>query len=143
MKSYKNFDLITVGIDNNDKWPFVTLKSFQRHASVARSMSKAVFVGFCHYVEEEDRSAWESYTGVDTSNHLIDSYNYFDSMGIPSVKVNDLISVDWMVPGKVLPIYDLLMNGTIIQDPGPGPYLVRLFPFQCVTLCCRKHLNIS
>jgi hypothetical protein len=101
-----------------------------------------VFVGFCHYVEEEDRSAWESYTGVDSSNYLIDSYNYFDSMGIPSVKVNELISVDWMVPGKVLPIYDLLMNGTIIPDPGPGPYLVSLFLGQCVTLYSRKHLHL-
>lgn len=45
------------------KWPFVTIPDFAVHAEKVRSMSKSLFVFEYLLVEEEERRAWEEYSG--------------------------------------------------------------------------------
>jgi hypothetical protein len=107
-----------VGMEEKAQWPFVTLNSFQRRASVTKSLSGSVFLGSNHYVEESQRSAWETYTAADASNYLSDSYDYFSELGIPyseQLRQNS--------------IYMFTSETSMIDDPGPGPYLVSLILF--------------
>jgi hypothetical protein len=113
------------GIDSGNNWPFVTLSSFQRRAAVARSLSGAVFTGFCHYVEDHQRSEWESFNGLDTSKYLTESYNYFESVDVPYDRQIGINSPNWTIGNDSFPIFQLSENGTAIPDTAPGPFLVR------------------
>jgi hypothetical protein len=122
-----HFSIFDIGIDRNEKWPFVTMTSFQRRAAVALSMSGAVYVAFCHHVEESQRTAWESYTGLDASNYLGDSYKYFESVDAQYFKQLSIV----MPPNSTadfqnFPIYEVFDNKDPAPDSGLGPYLVRI-----------------
>jgi hypothetical protein len=116
--------VIKTGTDQQAKWPFVTLNSFQRRASVTQSLSGAIYLSTNHYVKESQRSAWENYTEFDTSNYLVESYEYFSELGILYFEQN-----------RRNPIYmyseEAFISDNpaewISDDPGPGPYLVSFF----------------
>jgi hypothetical protein len=50
----------------------------------------------------------------DESNYLVESYNYFDEIGIPYGR-QDVRNITMATYEGTLP------------DPGPGPYLVRFY----------------
>jgi hypothetical protein len=85
-------------------------------------MSGAAYVAFCHYVDEAQRTAWESYTGLDEANYLPESYEYFDSVGIPYFKQTSINPPN--STSTTLPIFKYTENITAVSDTGPGPYLV-------------------
>jgi hypothetical protein len=67
-------------MDQKAQLPFVTLNSFQRRASVTLSLSGALYLSINHYVEENDRNAWETYATLDEANYLSESYEYFEDL---------------------------------------------------------------
>jgi hypothetical protein len=120
------------GIDSGNNWPFVTLSSFQRRAAVARSLSGAVFTGFCHYVEDHQRSEWESFNGLDKSNYLTESYNYFESVDIPYYRQNGINAPNWTIGNESYPIFKFSESGAAVPDPDAGPFLVRFCSISAV-----------
>jgi hypothetical protein len=51
--------------NNNASWPFVTLTAFEKHASVARLISGALYVSMEPLVSNNDRDDWEVYVTKD------------------------------------------------------------------------------
>jgi hypothetical protein len=92
---------------------------------VTKILSGATYLSTNHYLEESQRSAWETYTALDTSNYLSESYDYFSQLGIFYEEQN-----------RRVPIFLLGANSTTRDDPGPGPYLVSFlcFPSSTITM---------
>jgi hypothetical protein len=90
-------------------------------------MSGAIYVSICHYVDDYQRTAWESYMGLDESNYLVDSYEYFESVGAKYSKQSSIHSSNSTIGSKTFEVNKFSENGTTIPEPDPGPYLVRFF----------------
>jgi len=58
--------VIAHGVDHEQKWPFVTLSSFQQRASTARSQSDALDIEITPLVKEDNRSDWELFVKENT-----------------------------------------------------------------------------
>jgi hypothetical protein len=84
-----------------------------------------MYVAFCHDVDESQRTEWEAYTGLDKASFLADSYEYFDSVGVPYVKQTGVNSPNTTLKNNTLTIFQYTEEGAVVEDPGPGPYLVR------------------
>jgi hypothetical protein len=113
-----------LGLDHTEKWPFVSLSSFQRRTGVARILSGAVSVAICHHVEEYQRSSFKRFMGLDEIHYLTESYKYFQNAEIPYYRQNGILPSNWTIGNESFPIFAIEENGTIILENGPGPYLV-------------------
>lgn len=116
---------IAHGVDHVRTWPRVTLSSFQQRAGTAKTISGALFVGLAPFVEEADRRDWEEYVVSDDAYWIDEGFAYQEELGI-----NHFIK-NWEERRRLqyssnqsLPIYFFGDNGTVVTDPGPGPYLV-------------------
>lgn len=57
--------MIAHGVDHaTQRWPYVTLSSFQQRASTARKQSLALYIHVNPKVELDQREEWESFTGI-------------------------------------------------------------------------------
>jgi len=116
---------IAHGVDHFRPWPLTTLSSFQQRSSTAKDLSKALFLSLNPYVKEIDRSKWEEYVVSEDSYWIEQGLEYQKELGLDSFET----TLETRVRLKELEansssIFTVGGNGTIIPDPGPGPYLV-------------------
>lgn len=120
--------IIAHGVDHLRSWPFVTLSSFQQRSSTARSLSGALFVSISPYVNDTHRSEWEKYVVSNDSYWIREGMKYQKQLGLDEFEPNlerrsqrCLQDAGVSVPSD--PIF-YLDEDKIVDDPGPGPYMV-------------------
>lgn len=134
---------IAHGVDHVRTWPRVTLSSFQQRAGTAKAISGALFVGLAPFVKESDRRDWEEYVVSDDAYWVDEGFVYQEELGLEGFNKN------WeerrrlqFTSNQSLPIYYFSENGSVVTDPGPGPYLVRFIIIMVALIFFEMYANI-
>ncbi|KAG7358992.1 family 3 adenylate cyclase [Nitzschia inconspicua] len=136
--------------NNNITWPFVTLDSFQERAAVAKSLSKAIFIGVLPAVFDENRDEWEEFAQDHFYSICDEAIAYQNNKGIspfgdqtvPFLQTREELAALYFGNGSLVEghsedqatkrmdystglanhIYYISDEGVNEVDPGPGPY---------------------
>jgi len=151
--------IIAHGVDHLRSWPFVTLSSFQQRSSTARSLSGALFVSINPYVNETQRVEWERYVVSNDSYWIEEGFQYQKQLGLdifePTLerslkqKPDRCLQIDVGDPPRSS-IFTLENGNEMVEDPGPGPYMVSwlagwmvgFVPYRSPAICTMLFLTL-
>jgi hypothetical protein len=116
-------------MENQTKWPFVTLPSFPYQAAITRRITGALMIATNPMVEDINRNEWENYiVRDDGSSWMQDSLDYQNAVLLrpesnTALEYNNTNSDSININTTLFyPIRSSFPSKE--RDPGPGPYVV-------------------
>lgn len=87
--------VVDEGLSSERRWPFVSLSSFARRATVAKDLSGVLYIGMNPVVQHADRDEWERYSNLEeNSGWYRESVEAQEIMGITDLDNRPQVTTD-------------------------------------------------
>jgi type II secretory pathway pseudopilin PulG len=130
---------IAHGVDHSERWPFLTLSSFQERSATARSLSGAIFISLNPVVTDPQRKDWEKFV-VEEAGWIPAGFEYQKDLEVDGFEkqverlgAGDTGATSWTDGSNSTDVRDEIFyvdEGRTWIDPGPGRYLPSKFSFK-------------
>lgn len=88
-----------------------------------------MYISVNHYITDDDREKWEKYITSDPANYIHESFQYMEEVNTSFYELPAPVEVtnvtDVLLNRTQFPIFMYSELGYPVEDPGPGPYMVR------------------